>query len=136
TVRCGMFGPKTTLCPQRRTGRASRQPGAYGEFPNRSWACFLKTSRAGTPSSSAAVLHTSADGLRVVALESLESTSRKRSLRPHGNWIRRLSRSRFDIEDLIEVRPPEDAATSYPFVELEWARKWPCEEIWKARKRR
>ncbi|TMA79265.1 MAG: class I SAM-dependent methyltransferase [Deltaproteobacteria bacterium] len=54
----------------------------------------------------------------------------------HGNWIRLLRRSGFDIEDLIEVRPPEDAATSYPFVKLEWARKWPCEEIWKARKRR
>ena len=53
----------------------------------------------------------------------------------HGDWIRLLTRSGFDIEDLIEVVPPEDAATSYPFVTLDWARKWPCEEIWKARKR-
>ncbi len=24
----------------------------------------------------------------------------------------------------------------YPYVTLEWARRWPCEEIWKARKAR
>src|SRR3954467_1066998 len=53
----------------------------------------------------------------------------------HGDWIRILRRSRFDIEDLIEVWPPAGAATSYPFVNQEWARNWPCEEIWKARKR-
>jgi hypothetical protein len=40
-----------------------------------------------------------------------------------------------EIEDLIEVRPDAKATTSYPFVTLEWARQWPCEEVWKARKR-
>jgi SAM-dependent methyltransferase len=54
----------------------------------------------------------------------------------HGEWIRLLRRSGFEIEDLIEVLPPKGATTRYPFVTLEWARKWPCEEIWKARKRR
>lgn len=52
----------------------------------------------------------------------------------HGDWIRLLRRSGFEIEDLVEVRPPEDATTRYPFVTLEWARKWPCEEVWKARR--
>jgi hypothetical protein len=28
-----------------------------------------------------------------------------------------------------------DATTEFPFVTLEWARQWPCEEVWKARKR-
>jgi len=54
----------------------------------------------------------------------------------HGDWIRLLRASDFDVEDLVEVRPPIDATTSYPFVTIEWARKWPCEEVWKARKRR
>jgi len=27
-------------------------------------------------------------------------------------------------------------AARYPFVTLEWARQWPCEEVWKARKTR
>jgi SAM-dependent methyltransferase len=53
----------------------------------------------------------------------------------HGEWIRLLRRSGFEIEELIEVRPPEGATTSYPLASLEWARKWPSEEIWKARKR-
>jgi SAM-dependent methyltransferase len=53
----------------------------------------------------------------------------------HGDWIRLLQRSGFELEDLIELRPPEGATTRYPFVTLEWARQWPCEEVWKARKR-
>lgn len=53
----------------------------------------------------------------------------------HGDWVRLLRRSGFDIEDLVEVRPTADANPRYPFVTLEWARKWLCEEVWKARKR-
>jgi SAM-dependent methyltransferase len=53
----------------------------------------------------------------------------------HGDWIRILRRSGFDVEDLIEVRPRPEASTRYPYVTLEWARQWPCEEVWKARKR-
>jgi SAM-dependent methyltransferase len=52
----------------------------------------------------------------------------------HGDWIRLLRRSGFELEDLVEVRPPMGAQTRYPFVTLEWARQWPCEEVWKARK--
>lgn len=54
---------------------------------------------------------------------------------PHGDWIRLLRGCEFDVEDLVELRPTNDASTSYPFVTLEWARQWPCEEVWKARKR-
>lgn len=53
----------------------------------------------------------------------------------HGDWIRLLRRSGCEVEDLIELRPPEGATTNYPYVTLEWARQWPCEEVWKARKR-
>ncbi len=53
----------------------------------------------------------------------------------HGDWIRVLRRSGFEIEDLVEIRPPEGATTRYPFVTLEWSRQWPCEEVWKVRKR-
>jgi SAM-dependent methyltransferase len=53
----------------------------------------------------------------------------------HGEWIGLLRRSGFEIEELVEVRPHADARTPYPFVTLEWARKWPCEEVWKVRKR-
>ena len=53
----------------------------------------------------------------------------------HGDWIRLLRQSGFEIEDLIEVRPSAGATTSYPYVTLEWARQWPSEELWKVRKR-
>ena len=53
----------------------------------------------------------------------------------HGDWIRLLRRSGFEIEDLVELRPAAGATTRYPFVTIEWARQWPCEEVWKVRKR-
>jgi SAM-dependent methyltransferase len=53
----------------------------------------------------------------------------------HGDQLRLLRSNGFEVEDLIEVRPPEDATTTYTWMPLEWARRWPCEEVWKARKR-
>jgi hypothetical protein len=53
----------------------------------------------------------------------------------YGDWIRLLRENDFEVENLIELRPPEGAATSYPFVKLDWARRWPSEEIWVVRKR-
>jgi SAM-dependent methyltransferase len=53
----------------------------------------------------------------------------------YGDMIRLLRRCGFDVEDMIEVRPPEDATTSYPYAPVEWARRWPAEEVWKALKR-
>ena len=54
----------------------------------------------------------------------------------HGDWIRLLRRSGFEIEDLIEVRPTETTTTTrYAFVTLDWAKQWPCEEVWKVCKR-
>src|SRR5581483_9389237 len=53
----------------------------------------------------------------------------------HGDWIRCLRRAGFEIEDLVELRPPESATTRYPFVTLDWARRWPCEEAWRVRLR-
>jgi SAM-dependent methyltransferase len=52
---------------------------------------------------------------------------------PHGEMIGLLRRSGFEVEDLIEIRPPDGSSTRYP-VPLGWAQKWPCEEAWKARK--
>ena len=54
---------------------------------------------------------------------------------PQGEWIRLFRRNGFVIEALVEVRPPEGATTGYPFVTAAWARRWPCEEVWQARKR-
>lgn len=54
----------------------------------------------------------------------------------HGEWIRLLRTYGFDVEDLIELVPPASAVSSYPFVTADWAARWPCEEVWCARRRR
>ena len=54
---------------------------------------------------------------------------------PYGEWIRLFRRNRLVVEDLIELRPPADAKTTYTeYVPLAWARRWPAENIWKLRK--
>jgi len=54
----------------------------------------------------------------------------------HGGWIKVLRANGFEIEDLIEAPAPPDAVQHgyYDSVTPEWARRWPAEEIWVARK--
>lgn len=52
----------------------------------------------------------------------------------YGDWIRLLRRSGFEVLDLVELRPAPDTVIGYPKVTLEWARRWPSEEVWKARR--
>jgi SAM-dependent methyltransferase len=54
----------------------------------------------------------------------------------YGDWIRLLRANGFEVEDLVEVRAPAGAADpAIEWASAEWARRWPSEEIWKARKR-
>jgi SAM-dependent methyltransferase len=55
----------------------------------------------------------------------------------HGDWIDLLRQNGLDVERLLELYAPADAKTHayYNYVTAEWARKWPAEEIWVARKR-
>jgi SAM-dependent methyltransferase len=52
----------------------------------------------------------------------------------HGHWVRLLRATGFVLENLIEVRPSVGAKPRFGFVALDWARRWPSEEIWVARK--
>jgi SAM-dependent methyltransferase len=52
----------------------------------------------------------------------------------HGQWVRLLRANGFAVENLIELRPQRGAKPRYEFVPLKWARRWPSEEIWVARK--
>jgi SAM-dependent methyltransferase len=55
---------------------------------------------------------------------------------PPGEWIRVLRTHGFDVEDCIELCAPPDARTTYTeFAPPRWARRWPAEWIWKARRR-
>jgi SAM-dependent methyltransferase len=54
---------------------------------------------------------------------------------PYGEWIRLFRRSGFAVEALIEIQPEEGAVSTYQTPEeTAWARRWPCDEIWKVRK--
>jgi SAM-dependent methyltransferase len=60
---------------------------------------------------------------------------------PHGEMIRVLRRAGFEILDLVEIGAPTDAGTPGaapipidPLATVDWARRWPTEEVWIARK--
>jgi hypothetical protein len=54
----------------------------------------------------------------------------------HGDLIRVLRSSGFELLDLYEIFASEDATTHehYDYVTADWARQWPSEEIWRVRK--
>jgi SAM-dependent methyltransferase len=53
----------------------------------------------------------------------------------YGEWIRLLRANGFDVVDLIEVQAPEGAPENrHGLADPAWSRKWPVEEIWRARK--
>jgi SAM-dependent methyltransferase len=53
---------------------------------------------------------------------------------PHGELLALMRQSGLVVEQLLEIRPPDGSRTRYPFITLDWAQRWPCEEVWKARK--
>jgi SAM-dependent methyltransferase len=55
---------------------------------------------------------------------------------PHGEWIRLLRATGFEIEKLVEIQAPRGATTRYSDIATpEWANQWPSEEAWVVRKR-
>jgi SAM-dependent methyltransferase len=55
----------------------------------------------------------------------------------YGDWLRLLRQSGFEVLDLIEIQAPADAKPHRHegLAGADWARRWPSEEIWRARKR-
>ena len=56
--------------------------------------------------------------------------------RGHGEWIDLLHGAGFEVERLVELYAPEGAQTHeyYDTATAEWARNWPSEDLWAARK--
>jgi hypothetical protein len=54
---------------------------------------------------------------------------------PYGAWIRLFREHSLVVDDLVELRPPEHASTTY-IMPKDWARRWPAEHIWKLTKTR
>jgi ubiquinone/menaquinone biosynthesis C-methylase UbiE len=53
----------------------------------------------------------------------------------YGDMIRIFREAGFEIEDLIELRPMPEAASTYTtYATLDWARDFPGDHIWKLRK--
>ena len=53
----------------------------------------------------------------------------------HSEWIKLLRGSGLEILDMVELYAREDTEDHpYYAFDVEWARKWPWEEIWRARK--
>ena len=53
---------------------------------------------------------------------------------PYGEWIRCFRRHGLVVDDLVELRAPKHATTSYDDFDARWARRWPAEQIWVTRK--
>jgi SAM-dependent methyltransferase len=55
---------------------------------------------------------------------------------PHGELLRLLRETGFEVEGLVELYAPDGGETHpyYSYVTANWARQWPAEEIWAARK--
>jgi SAM-dependent methyltransferase len=54
---------------------------------------------------------------------------------PPSEWISLLRSAGFSIERLVELRPPASVTTTYEdFAPPKWARRWPAEWIWVARR--
>ena len=54
---------------------------------------------------------------------------------PPGAWVRVLRANGFEVDDLVELCAADGATTTYAeFAPPKWARRWPAEWIWKARK--
>jgi SAM-dependent methyltransferase len=54
---------------------------------------------------------------------------------PHGQWIRLLRTHHLQVEDLMEIQAPADADNDFSdLVTHDWARRWPAEEAWFARR--
>jgi SAM-dependent methyltransferase len=53
----------------------------------------------------------------------------------HGERIKLFRSCGLEVIELVELYPPASAEeTKYEFMNLEWAQKWPAEEVWIVRK--
>lgn len=107
------------------------RPGGRFSFLTNSWLLMLCSPDSGSVPAGEQLLR---PGFGMHRMESLDDEAVEFHL-SHGDWIRLLRGNGFEIDDLVEIRPDAHARTRWPFVTLPWARRWPCEEAWKVRKR-
>ena len=52
----------------------------------------------------------------------------------YGEWIRCFRHHGLVVDDLVELRAPKHAHTSFVDFDGRWARRWPAEQVWVVRK--
>jgi SAM-dependent methyltransferase len=121
------YGASLWCDPYRWIPEAARllAPGGRLAFTRRS-PLFALCARPGT-SASASLQRAQFGLLRAEAGTAVEFTL------AHGEMIRLLRSCGFVIDDLIEIQAPSPAHRDYAEVSAQWSRRWPSEEIWKAR---
>ena len=68
-------------------------------------------------------------------LDRIEDANTIEFQRTDGDWIRLFRRSGLRVEDLIELRAPDGATSTYwDAAAYAWARRWPAEQIWRLRR--
>jgi len=74
-------------------------------------------------------------GLHCVVRKGTSGEEYRQFTLPHGEWIRLMNGCGLVVEDLIEVKVPPGATNNdFPEFPDEWARRWPAEEVWFARR--
>ena len=140
TCRCPTAAPTSCSASTARRCGASRRPGS----PRPPGCCarggqlvFLTNSRARRAHRAADAARTatgwSAPSAAISPLRFEDDDGVEFHL-SHGDWIALLARHGFAVTGLHELYAPEGAEpTRYDWMTVEWARRWPVEEIWTAR---
>ncbi|HKI59141.1 MAG TPA: hypothetical protein VKA00_08005 [Trueperaceae bacterium] len=53
---------------------------------------------------------------------------------PVSAWFALFEEVGFEVEGYLEPRPVDGAEPEVPFITHDWARQWPCEQVWRVRK--
>lgn len=48
----------------------------------------------------------------------------------HGEWIRVLRGTGFEVDDMVELYVADGVEPGSEYVTADWARRWPVEEVW------
>ena len=103
--------------------------GSSSSPTRRCWSCARRRTRWSRPTASRGRSSGSA-----ASSGTTRRATRSSSTSPTARCCACCATHGFEVEALHELQAPADATSRFEFVTLEWARQWPCEEIWVARR--
>ncbi len=109
---------------------------SYAEWAARAWSAEeLTWGELRIPDARIGVLPASVDGLDIVEL-GCGTAYLSAQLAKRGANARMLRANGFEVEALVELQADDGwPGSTDPLISADWARQWPAEEIWSARKR-